>query len=80
MDEINEEEEFAWKQLERFAELVRQDERKKCAADYSQDCANAIEKARLEEKEECAKLCEAIGQHELITMCAAAIRGERNEI
>ena len=44
--------------LERFAELVRQDERDKCAQDYLQDCCNAIDAARLEEREACAKLCD----------------------
>lgn len=42
--------------LERFAELVRQDERAKCAADYLQDCCEA---ARLEEREACAALLES---------------------
>ena len=45
-------------ELERFAELVRDDERAKCASDYLQDCTNAIETARLEEREACAKLCD----------------------
>ena len=44
--------------LERFAELVRADERDKCAQDYLQDCADAVGAARLEEREACAKLCE----------------------
>ena len=47
--------------LERFAELVRDDERAKCATDYLQDCCDAIDAARLEEREACAKLCEARG-------------------
>ena len=34
-------------------------ERDKCAADYLQDCCNAIDVARLEEREACAKLCES---------------------
>jgi hypothetical protein len=33
-------------------------ERDKCAADYLQDCVNAVDAARLEEREECAKLCD----------------------
>lgn len=44
--------------VERFAELVRQDERTQCAADYLEDCARAVEAARLEEREACAQLCE----------------------
>ena len=37
---------------QRFAELTRQDERDKCAQDYLQDCADAVEAARLEEREQ----------------------------
>ena len=37
--------------MERFAELVKQDERDKCAQDYLQDCCDAVEAARLEERE-----------------------------
>ena len=44
--------------LERFAELVRQDERAKCASDYLQDCCDAVDAARLDEREACALLCE----------------------
>jgi len=35
--------------------LVRDDERAKCVADYLQDCVNAVEAARLEEREKLAK-------------------------
>ena len=45
-------------ELEEFAELVRQDEREKCASDYLQDCCDAVDAARLEEREACAKLCD----------------------
>jgi hypothetical protein len=48
--------------FERFAELVRQDERKKCAADYLDDCARAVEAARLEEKEKVLQEISDIGQ------------------
>ena len=48
--------------LERFAELVRQDERTKCAADYLQDCCNAIAAAEHNEREACATLVEADGR------------------
>jgi hypothetical protein len=49
-------------ELERFADLVRQDERDKCAQDYLQDCCDAIEAARLEEREAIAALVEADGR------------------
>ena len=45
-------------ELERFAELVRDDERAKCAADYLQDCCDAVDAARLEEREAIAALVE----------------------
>ena len=47
---------YTWNQiqLERFAELIRADERDKCAQDYLQDCCDAVEAARLEEREACA--------------------------
>lgn len=35
--------------LQRFAQLVRDDERAKCAADYLQDCCDAVD-AKLKEK------------------------------
>ena len=67
--------------LERFAELVRDDERDKCAQDYLQDCCDAVEAARLEEREACANLCEdeanqSNSDHEAGGMywCAEAIR------
>ena len=44
--------------LERIAKLVRDDERAKCASDYLADCAAAVEAARLEEREACARLCD----------------------
>jgi hypothetical protein len=50
------------KELERFADLVRDDERDKCASDYLQDCCDAIEAARLEEREAIAALVEADGR------------------
>ena len=39
--------------IERFAELVRQDEREQCAKDYLEDCAKAVEAAK-QECETCA--------------------------
>ena len=78
--------------LYRFAELVeaaaRLDERLKCSEDYLNDCVAAVEAARLEEREACAKLCESMGVHPALNVynggpewyqrqkkCAAAIRG-----
>ena len=43
---------------QRFAELVRQDEREACAQDYLQDCCDAVDAARLDEREACARLCD----------------------
>jgi hypothetical protein len=60
--------------LERFVAAVRQDERTQCAKDYLQDCANAIEKARREEREACAKLCDDWRGHVAANL-AAVIRG-----
>ena len=48
-------------QLKNLADLIRADERNKCAQDYLQDCADAVEAARVEEREACAKLCESMG-------------------
>ena len=42
---------------QRFAELVRQDEREACAQDYLQDCCDAVDAARLEEREACVVEC-----------------------
>jgi len=52
-------------------------ERDKCAADYLQDCCDAVDAARLEEREACAKLCENVVNNEGYVQskwCAAAIR------
>jgi hypothetical protein len=53
-------------------------ERLKCSEDYLNDCAAAVEAARLEEREACAKLCESMA-HEwgicALMDCATAIRG-----
>lgn len=45
-------------ELQAFADLVRQDEREKCSEDYLADCVAAVEAARLEEREACAKFCD----------------------
>ena len=76
--------------LEHFADLVRQDEREKCSEDYLDDCVAAVEAARLEEREACAKLCESMGVYPELNVwnggpdwykrqkeCAAAIRGRK---
>ena len=47
-----------WVTLERFAELVRQDEREKCAADYLEDCARAVEKSVAAEQNRCINIIE----------------------
>jgi len=65
-----------WVTLEKFYELVRQDEREQCAKDYLDDCARAVEAARLEERDQCAKVCDFAGKAGLSAIqCAAAIRG-----
>jgi hypothetical protein len=69
--------------LERFAELVRQDERDKCAQDYLQDCCDAVDSAykagKFFEREACALLCEELSKANW-TFCnfAAAIKARGN--
>jgi hypothetical protein len=71
-------------QIERFAELVRDDERGKLAEHY----LVILEQLKKEEREACAKLCESMGVHPALNVwnggpewyqrqkeCAAAIRG-----
>ena len=71
-------------ELEHFSELVRQDERNKCAQDYLQDCCNAIDAARLEEREACAALCTEMGNKQTNQCfydpwdCASSIRARGN--
>ena len=67
---------WAWEaDLERFAQLVRDDERDKCAQDYLQDCCDAIAVAEHNEREACAKLCESkLQQTPYVGLVAAAIR------
>ena len=45
-------------ELERFAELIRLDETKACAKHYLEIMRDAVEAARLEERELCAQLCD----------------------
>jgi hypothetical protein len=49
---------YTWNQiqLERFAELIRQDETKACAKYYFEIMRDAVEAARFEEREACANL------------------------
>ena len=49
--------------IQEFAQLVRDDERAKCAADYLQDCCDAVDAARLEEREACAELATQKAKH-----------------
>ena len=66
--------------LERFAELIRLDETKACAEHYLGIMRDAVEAARLEERELCAKLCTEMGNGQTNQSlldpwdCAAAIR------
>jgi len=50
-------------QIERFAELVRQDEREKCAADYLEDCARAVEQAEQLANDQAANSVSFSAQH-----------------
>ena len=52
--------------LQAFADLVRDDERANCAADYLQDCCDAVNAARLEEREACVKLLEDFAKTEMV--------------
>jgi hypothetical protein len=52
--------------LERFAELVRQDERDKCAADYLQDCCDAVDAARLEGIKACVELLDDFSKTQMV--------------
>jgi hypothetical protein len=49
-------------ELERFADLVRQDERDKCVRLFARLNCDAVDAARLEEREACAALVEADGR------------------
>ena len=52
--------------IERFAELVRDDERAKCVQDYLQDTCNAIDAVRIEEREACAKLLDDFSKTQMV--------------
>ena len=49
-------------ELERFAELIRQDEAQACAKHYLEIMRDAVEQAVLKEREACASLVEADGR------------------
>jgi hypothetical protein len=64
--------------LERFAELVRQDEAKACAEHYLKIMRDAVEQAVLKEREACAMLLEDWSKHNWnIWDCAKAIRARK---
>ena len=52
--------------LERFAELVRQDETKACAKYYIGIMRYAVEQAVLKEREACAKLLDDFAQTQMV--------------
>jgi hypothetical protein len=55
----------------------RAQQNKNCDVEYamsSESLQRLIESVRSDEREACAKVCEAIGQHNIIDQCAAAIR------
>jgi hypothetical protein len=66
--------------LERFAELVRQDEREACAEHYLAIMRDAVEQAVLREREACAQLVERMSDSTW-TFCnfaeAIRARGEK---
>ena len=68
-------------ELERFAELIRQDETKACAEHYLEIMRDAVEQAVLKEREACADLCDEEANQSCIDneaggmyWCADAIR------
>jgi hypothetical protein len=63
--------------LQRFAVLVRKDEREQGQKWFDAVTAQ-YKQLILAEREACAKVCEATGQHNIINQCAAAIRNRGN--
>ena len=61
-------------ELERFAALVASAERESLRESFRVVTAAEASAAILHEREACAKVCEAIGQHNIINQCAEAIR------
>lgn len=78
-------EDFEYFDLERFAELIRADETKACAKHYLEIMRDAVEAARLEEREACAKLCEDLlanphrggGWSDACIECSVTIRARK---
>jgi len=66
---------------EKFADLIRQDEAKKCAEHYLGIMRDAVEQATLKEREACAKLCDKASYWDghVAANCAAAIRARSKE-
>ena len=52
--------------INRLVAAVRDDERDKCASDYLQDCCDAVDAARLEEREACVKLLDDFSKTQMI--------------
>jgi hypothetical protein len=52
--------------IQDFAQLVRDDERAKCAADYLQDCCDAIDAARLEGIKACVELLDDFSKTQMV--------------
>jgi hypothetical protein len=67
-------------ELERFAELVRQDEAKACAEHYLSIMRDAVEQAVLREREACAQVCDdwLVGRDDICEV-AKAIRARGRE-
>jgi hypothetical protein len=61
--------------LERFAEMVRADERQGCAEDYLKIMRDAVEAARQDEREICAALCLAPIQYGRVENNSATVVG-----
>jgi hypothetical protein len=81
--------EWTWEELERFANLVAAAEREKIKWDTIHSChphcdrpaCVAVRRAREDEREMCAKVCEAEGERVDASWasCAAAIRARGQE-
>ena len=53
-------------ELERFAELIRQDETKACAKHYLEIMRDAVEQAVLKERDKCAQLLDDFAKTEMV--------------
>ena len=54
--------------LERFAELIRQDETKACAKHYLEIMRDAVEQAVLKERDKCAQLLDDFAKTEMVSV------------